>query len=49
VNLARRFEQAAGTGEILLGEETYRLVAGAVKAESATSVAVEGVAGRQAV
>jgi class 3 adenylate cyclase len=29
VNLAKRFEELAGAGEILLGEETYRLVADA--------------------
>ena len=43
VNLAKRFEEAAGTGEILIGEETYRLVADAVVAEPAGSLTVEGV------
>jgi class 3 adenylate cyclase len=43
VNLAKRFEEAAGSGEILIGEETYRLVADAVRAEPAGSLAVEGV------
>jgi class 3 adenylate cyclase len=33
VNLAKRFEEATGPGGILLGEETYRLVADAVRAE----------------
>ena len=42
VNLAKRFEEAAGAGEILLGEETYRLVADAVKAEPAGPLAVKG-------
>jgi class 3 adenylate cyclase/tetratricopeptide (TPR) repeat protein len=42
VNLAKRFEEAAGAGEILLGEETYRLVADAVRAEPATRLAVDG-------
>jgi class 3 adenylate cyclase/tetratricopeptide (TPR) repeat protein len=44
VNLAKRFEQAAGTGEILLGEETYRLVSDAVKAEPAGSLTLEDIA-----
>jgi class 3 adenylate cyclase/tetratricopeptide (TPR) repeat protein len=42
VNLAKRFEEAAGAGEILLGEETYRLVADAVKAEAAGPVTIKG-------
>jgi class 3 adenylate cyclase len=42
VNLAKKFEEAAGSGEILLGEETYRLVADAVRAEPATRLAVDG-------
>jgi class 3 adenylate cyclase/tetratricopeptide (TPR) repeat protein len=42
VNLAKRFEEAAGAGEILLGEETYRLVADAVKAEAAGPVRIKG-------
>jgi class 3 adenylate cyclase/tetratricopeptide (TPR) repeat protein len=33
VNVAARLEQAAGSGEVLLGERTYRLVRGAVEAE----------------
>jgi hypothetical protein len=33
VNVAARLEQAAGTGEVLLGERTYDLVRGAVDAE----------------
>src|SRR5439155_13185514 len=33
VNVAARLEQAAGTGEILVGEETHRLVRDAVEAE----------------
>jgi class 3 adenylate cyclase/tetratricopeptide (TPR) repeat protein len=44
VNLAKRFEEAAGAGEILLGEETYRLVADAVKAEPAGPLEVKGAA-----
>jgi class 3 adenylate cyclase len=44
VNLAKRFEEAAGAGEILLGEETYRLVADAVKAEPAGPLVVKGAA-----
>jgi class 3 adenylate cyclase/tetratricopeptide (TPR) repeat protein len=44
VNLAKRFEEAAGAGEILLGEETYRLVTDAVKAEPAGPLTVKGAA-----
>jgi class 3 adenylate cyclase len=33
VNLAARLERAAGGGQVLLGEATYRLVAGAVRAQ----------------
>jgi class 3 adenylate cyclase/tetratricopeptide (TPR) repeat protein len=42
VNLAKRFEEAAAAGEILLGEETYRLVADSVKAEPAGPLEVKG-------
>ena len=49
VNLAKRFEEAAGAGEILLGEETYRLVADAVKAEPAGPLTVKGAAEPQSV
>jgi class 3 adenylate cyclase/tetratricopeptide (TPR) repeat protein len=49
VNLAKRFEEAAGAGEILLGEETYRLVADAVKAEPAGPLTVKGAAEPQQV
>jgi class 3 adenylate cyclase/tetratricopeptide (TPR) repeat protein len=49
VNLAKRFEEAAGAGEILLGEETYRLVADAVRAEPAGPLTVKGVAEEQEV
>jgi class 3 adenylate cyclase len=44
VNLAKRFEEAAGAGEILIGEATYRLVADAVKAEPAGPMTVKGAA-----
>jgi class 3 adenylate cyclase/tetratricopeptide (TPR) repeat protein len=44
VNLAKRFEEAAGPGEILIGEETYRLVADAVKVEPAGPMTVKGAA-----
>ncbi len=44
VNLAKRFEELAGPGEILLGEETYRLVADAVTAEPAGPLTVKGAA-----
>jgi class 3 adenylate cyclase/tetratricopeptide (TPR) repeat protein len=42
VNVAARLEQAAQPGEILLGEETYRLVRGAVDAEAAAPVEAKG-------
>jgi class 3 adenylate cyclase/tetratricopeptide (TPR) repeat protein len=47
VNLAKKFEESAGAGEILLGEETYRLVADGVKAEPAEPLTVEGFPGPQ--
>jgi class 3 adenylate cyclase len=34
VNLAARLERAAGAGQVLLGEATYRLVAGGVRAQA---------------
>jgi AAA ATPase domain/Adenylate and Guanylate cyclase catalytic domain len=34
VNLAARLERAAGAGQVLLGEATYRLVAGAIRAQA---------------
>jgi predicted ATPase/class 3 adenylate cyclase len=43
VNLAKHFEEAAGTDQILIGQETYRLVADAVHAEPAVSLAVDGL------
>jgi predicted ATPase/class 3 adenylate cyclase len=43
VHLTKRFEEAARPGEILLGEQTYRLVADAVRAERAKPVPVEGL------
>jgi class 3 adenylate cyclase/tetratricopeptide (TPR) repeat protein len=49
VNLAKRFEEAAGPGEILLGDETYRLVADAVKAEPVGPLTIKGVAEPQSV
>jgi class 3 adenylate cyclase/tetratricopeptide (TPR) repeat protein len=42
VNLAKRFEESAGAGEIILGEETYRLVADGVAAEPARPLTVDG-------
>jgi class 3 adenylate cyclase len=42
VNVAARLEQAAEPGEVLLGEETHRLVRDAVDAESAPPVAAKG-------
>jgi class 3 adenylate cyclase/tetratricopeptide (TPR) repeat protein len=48
VNLAKRFEESAGAGEILLGEETYRLVADDVEAEPAEPLTIDGFPGQQA-
>jgi class 3 adenylate cyclase/tetratricopeptide (TPR) repeat protein len=44
VNVAARLEQAAGAGEILLGELTYRLVRGAVEVEPVEPLALKGKA-----
>jgi hypothetical protein len=46
VNVAARLEQAAGPGEILLGELTYRLVAGSVTAGPVKPIAAKGKAKR---
>jgi DNA-binding SARP family transcriptional activator len=42
VNLGRRLEQAAGPGEILIGERTYPLVKDAVTARALESFTVKG-------
>jgi class 3 adenylate cyclase len=42
VNLAARLEQAAGTGEILLGESTFRLVRDGVSADPVDPFHVKG-------
>jgi predicted ATPase/class 3 adenylate cyclase len=42
VNLAKRIEEAAGPGEILLGETTFRLVADMVRAEPAGPLEIKG-------
>jgi class 3 adenylate cyclase len=42
VNVAARLEQAAQPGEVLLGEETLRLVEGAVKVEAVEPLALKG-------
>ena len=44
VNVAARLEQAAPPGEVLVGEETLRLVRGAVEVEPAEPVAAKGKA-----
>jgi class 3 adenylate cyclase len=42
VNVAARLEQAAQPGEVLLGEETYRLVRAAVEAEPVPPIEAKG-------
>jgi class 3 adenylate cyclase len=42
VNVAARLEQAAQPGEVLLGEETHRLVRGAVDADPAPPLSAKG-------
>jgi class 3 adenylate cyclase len=42
VNVAARLEQAARPGDVLVGEETIRLVRGAVKVEPVDPVAAKG-------
>ena len=42
VNLAKRLEEAAGTGEVVIGDATYRLVRNAVTAEPLEGMAVKG-------
>ena len=42
VNLAKRLEEAAGTGEVVIGDATYRLVRNAVTAEPLEAMAVKG-------
>jgi class 3 adenylate cyclase/tetratricopeptide (TPR) repeat protein len=44
VNTAARLEQAAGSGEILIGEPTYRLVRDGVVAEPVTPIEAKGKA-----
>ncbi len=48
VNVAARLEQAAQPGEILVGEETLRLVREAVEAEPVEPLELKGKAGRVA-
>jgi class 3 adenylate cyclase/tetratricopeptide (TPR) repeat protein len=45
VNVAARLEQAAGAGEILIGDATYRLVRDFVEAEPSAPIAVKGKTG----
>jgi class 3 adenylate cyclase/tetratricopeptide (TPR) repeat protein len=42
VNVAKRLEQAAGSGEILIGRETQRLVRDAVRVEQVAALEIEG-------
>jgi class 3 adenylate cyclase/predicted ATPase len=42
VNVAARLEQAAAPGEVLIGEETFRLVSGAVTVETVPPVEAKG-------
>jgi len=42
VNVAARLEQAAGPGEVLLGESTHRLVRDAVRAEEVEPLSAKG-------
>jgi class 3 adenylate cyclase/tetratricopeptide (TPR) repeat protein len=42
VNVAARLEQAAAPGEVLIGEETYRLVRGAVRVEPVAPIEAKG-------
>ncbi|HZB02517.1 MAG TPA: AAA family ATPase, partial [Actinomycetota bacterium] len=42
VNVAARLEQAAGPGDVLMGESTYRLVKDAVEAEVVPALSVKG-------
>jgi class 3 adenylate cyclase len=44
VNVAARLEQAAAPGQILIGEETHRLVRGAVDVEPVAPLALKGKA-----
>jgi class 3 adenylate cyclase/predicted ATPase len=44
VNVAARLEQSAQTGEVLLGEQTYRLVRGAVRVEPVGPLTLKGKA-----
>jgi class 3 adenylate cyclase/tetratricopeptide (TPR) repeat protein len=47
-NTAARLEQAAGPGEVLIGEATYRLIRDAVRAEPAGPIELKGKAEPQA-
>ncbi|MEK6275621.1 MAG: adenylate/guanylate cyclase domain-containing protein [Actinomycetota bacterium] len=46
VNVAKRFEEAAPAGEILLGESTFRLVRDAVAVEAVEPLELKGKAGQ---
>lgn len=42
INMAARLEQAAGAGEVLIGERTHNLAAGSIRAESVGPLEVKG-------
>jgi class 3 adenylate cyclase/tetratricopeptide (TPR) repeat protein len=48
VNVAKRLEEAAPAGEILLGESTFRLVRGVVTVEAVDPLGLKGKAGQVA-
>jgi class 3 adenylate cyclase/tetratricopeptide (TPR) repeat protein len=45
VNVAKRFEESAGSGDVLVGQATHRLVRDAVEAEEVDPLALKGKSG----